>query len=61
MTVIISICIYLMIGFTLDYLIDSVVPEEQQDQGTDAVIIFLWPIVIIGTMITNIIKKRKNK
>lgn len=61
MTVIISICIYLMIGFTLDYLIDSVVPEEQQDQGVDAVIIFLWPIVIIGTMITNIIKKRKNK
>lgn len=60
MTVIISICIYLMIGFTLDYLVDLTVPEELQDQGTDVVIILFWPIVVIGAVI-NIIKKGRNK
>lgn len=59
MTIIICICIYLMIGFAFDYLTDLVVPPEQQDQGTDVVIILFWPIVVIGAVIEMIKKERK--
>lgn len=60
MIIIIFICIHLMIGFAFDYLTDLVVPPEQQDQGTDAVIILFWPIVVIGAVI-EIIKKGRSE
>ena len=53
---IICICIYLMIGFAFDYLADMVVSNEDQDEGTDVVIILFWPIIVIGAIIETIKK-----
>lgn len=58
MITIICICIYLMIGFAFDYLTDLVIPKEEQDEGTDVVIILFWPIVVIVAVIEMIKKGR---
>lgn len=56
MITIIYICIYLMIGFALDYLIDAITPEMRMDSADNAILIILWlPIVIVALieMLTN--------